>query len=159
MKKYLILLLFMFSFLSCGKEQHTQPKPSGTYKQINLVDFNNILALNKGKVVIVNFFATWCPPCRKEIPELINLSKTYEGKNLQIIGISVDENGEEAVIPFAQKVGFNYPVYLTTPELNTTFNIDAVPQIFLYDKNGKLITNLKGYVDAKELSAMIEKLL
>jgi thiol-disulfide isomerase/thioredoxin len=149
----------MLAFLSCGKEQQPQQKPSGTYKQLTLVDYNNLMASNKGKVVIVNFFATWCPPCRKEVPELIKLAKAYDGKNLQIIGISVDENGEEAVIPFAQQVGFNYPVYLTTPELNKTFNIDAVPQIFLYSKDGSLITNLKGYVDTKELMPIIDKLL
>jgi thiol-disulfide isomerase/thioredoxin len=159
MKKYCIFLLVMLAFLSCGKEQQPQQKPSGTYKQLNLVDYNNLMASNKGKVVIVNFFATWCPPCRKEVPELIKLAKAYDGKNLQIIGISVDENGEEAVIPFAQQVGFNYPVYLTTPELNKTFNIDAVPQIFLYSKDGTLITNLKGYVDTKELMPIIDKLL
>jgi thiol-disulfide isomerase/thioredoxin len=159
MKKYCIFLLVMLAFLSCGKEQQLQQKPSGTYKQLNLVDYNNLMASNKGKVVIVNFFATWCPPCRKEVPELIKLAKAYDGKNLQIIGISVDENGEEAVIPFAQQVGFNYPVYLTTPELNKTFNIDAVPQIFLYSKDGTLITNLKGYVDTKELMPIIDKLL
>lgn len=159
MRKVLVFLLLVFIFSACGKRQEQLPKSTGQFKQINLVEFNNILNSNAGKVVLVNFFATWCPPCRKEIPELINMAKEYKDKDLIIIGISVDENGEEAVAPFSQQVGFNYPIYLTTPELNSSFNIDAVPQIFLYDKTGKLIANLKGYVESKELTAMIEKLL
>lgn len=159
MKKIFLFFALIFLIVSCGKEQPSVPKSSGQYKQLTLAELNNIIASNKGKVIIINFFATWCPPCRKEIPELISLSKNYQDKGLQIIGISVDENGEEAVIPFAQQVGFNYPVYLTTQELNSSFNIDAVPQIFLYDKNGKLITNIKGYIEQKDLLVMIEKLL
>ncbi|MCX7770588.1 MAG: TlpA family protein disulfide reductase [Proteobacteria bacterium] len=159
MRKILTLVLLLLIFTACGKKEEQPVKPSGHYKQLTLVDFNNIMNQNVGKVVIVNFFATWCPPCRKEIPELINLTKEYKDKNLTIIGISVDENGEEAVAPFAKQVGFNYPVFLTTPELITNFNIDAVPQIFIYDKSGKLITNLKGFVDARDLKLMIDKLI
>lgn len=155
----LIILLVMLTFSACGKKEATTSKTSGQFKQLNLIEFNNVLNSNMGKVVLVNFFATWCPPCRKEIPELINLTKEYKDKNLVIIGISVDENGEEAVLPFSQQVGFNYPVFLTTPELNSSFNIDAVPQIFIYDKAGKLVANLKGYVESSELKAMIDKLL
>lgn len=152
-----ILLLFLF-FSACGKKEEVM-QPSGQFKQLNLAEFNSILKSHAGKVVLVNFFATWCPPCRKEVPELISISNEYKDKNLVIIGISVDENGEEAVAPFSKQVGFNYPVFLTTSELNSSFNIDAVPQIFLYDKTGKLIANLKGYVESKELKAMIDKLL
>lgn len=159
MRKMLIILLVMLTFSACGKKEATTSKTSGQFKQLNLIEFNNVLNSNMGKVVLVNFFATWCPPCRKEIPELINLTKEYKDKNLVIIGISVDENGEEAVLPFSQQVGFNYPVFLTTPELNSSFNIDAVPQIFIYDKAGKLVANLKGYVESSELKAMIDKLL
>lgn len=159
MKKILVFLLSVLILSACGKKQEQLPKSTGQFKQINLVEFNNILNSNNGKVVLVNFFATWCPPCRKEIPELINMANEYKDKNLVIIGISVDENGEEAVAPFSQQVGFNYPVFLTTPELNSSFNIDAVPQIFIYDKQGKLVANLKGYIESSELKAMIDKLL
>lgn len=159
MRKILIFLSLVLIFSSCGKKEEVTTKTSGQFKQLTPIEFNNILNSSNGKVVLVNFFATWCPPCRKEIPELINIASEYKDKNLVIIGISVDENGEEAVAPFSQQVGFNYPVFLTTAELNSSFNIDAVPQIFLYDKTGKLIANLKGFVESKELKAMIDKLL
>ncbi len=158
MKRAIYILLLILIFSGCEKKEEIV-KSSGQFKQLTLAEFNNILKSHSGKVVLVNFFATWCPPCRIEIPELITISKEYKDKNFIIIGISVDENGEEAVAPFSKQMGFNYPVFLTTSELNTTFNIDAVPQLFLYDKNGKLIINLKGYVESKELKAMIDKLL
>jgi len=159
MKKFILFLSIFLIFTSCGRKEEAPFKPTGKYKQLNIIEFNNLLNSNVGKVVIVNFFATWCPPCRKEIPELINLTNKYKDKNLTIIGISVDENGEEAVAPFASKIGINYPLFLTTYELNATLGIDAVPQTFIYDKTGKLITNLKGFVEEKDLSSMIEKLL
>lgn len=158
MRRITFILLFFLFFSACGKKEEVM-QPLGQFKQLNLAEFNSILKSHAGKVVLVNFFATWCPPCRKEVPELISISNEYKDKNLVIIGISVDENGEEAVAPFSKQVGFNYPVFLTTSELNASFNIDAVPQIFLYDKTGKLIANLKGYVESKELKAMIDKLL
>lgn len=161
MKKILLVMITVTSLLACQnyKDQIPQSKTSGTYKQLTNAELNNFLASNKGKVVLINFFATWCPPCRKEIPDLISLANQYKGKDVTIISISVDENGEEAVKPFAEQVGFNYPVYLTTQELTATYNIDAIPQTFLYDKNGKLITNLRGYVEAEQLRKMIDSLL
>jgi thiol-disulfide isomerase/thioredoxin len=64
----------------------------------------------KGKVVLLNFWATWCPPCIEEIPELINLQKTYGAQGLQVIGVAVDD--DQPVRDFAAKAGFNYPILI-----------------------------------------------
>src|SRR5256885_5346260 len=70
----------------------------------------------KGKVVILNFWATWCPPCREEIPELVRLQAQYKDK-LQIIGASEDEDGPQKVQQFVQRFGMNYPIVMATKEL------------------------------------------
>src|SRR5215831_17252262 len=70
----------------------------------------------RGKVVLVNFWATWCPPCREEIPDLVALQQKYKDK-LQIIGISEDEDGPAKVRPFAQQKGMNYPIVMATSQI------------------------------------------
>src|SRR5277367_6077030 len=67
----------------------------------------------KGKVVILDFWATWCPPCRAEIPGLIDLQKAYGKQGLMVVGVSVDQGGTDVIKPFVEKFGMNYPVLVT----------------------------------------------
>lgn len=161
MSTVLLLLLFVVFLTACQKKQEEQASTasSGRFEKINSLKLKEVLNTNKGKVVLINFFATWCPPCRKEVPELIDLKKSYEGKDVVFIGLNVDETGEETLVPFAEKVGFNYSVYLADPELSKEYQIDAIPNSFLFSKDGKLIQNLKGYVDPVSLKGMIDALL
>lgn len=171
MKRALLFILTAILFFSCTKKDEEkkaesyQPQTQQTtsskkeYKSITGKDLQDILKSKEGKVVLVNFFATWCPPCRKEVPELVELYKLYKDKNVEIIGISIDENGSEAVAPFAEKTNINYSLYLTTPDLNNLYKVDAVPTTFLFDKKGKLIQTITGYVEGKELSRMIDIML
>jgi thiol-disulfide isomerase/thioredoxin len=92
-----------------------------------------------GKVVLVNFWATWCPPCRAEIPDLVALQDKYRDK-LQIIGISEDEEGPEAVRQFADKYHINYPLVMVTPELRKAFTgIYALPTTFVIDRDVRVV--------------------
>src|ERR1035437_6212521 len=80
----------------------------------------------KGKIVIIDFWATWCSPCRKGIPDLIELQKEF-GKKLVVIGISLDQQKSD-VIPFMKKIGINYPVVYGTPEIAQLYGgVDAIP--------------------------------
>lgn len=167
MKKFLVLLCLVFVFVSCQKKEEAVSPAGGAgtasgqskFEKMNSAKLKEVLAANKGNVVLLNFFATWCPPCRQEVPELIQLKSTYAGKNVVFIGLNVDETGEETLKPFADKVGFNYPVYLADPELSREYQVDAIPNSFLYSKDGKLIQNLKGYIDPGSLKGMIDALL
>src|SRR5215813_9625868 len=92
-----------------------------------------------GKVVLVNFWATWCPPCRAEIPDLVALQEKYRDQ-LQIIGVSEDEGSPEAVRRFATEYKVNYPIVMLTPELKKYFpNVYALPTTFIIDREGRIV--------------------
>jgi thiol-disulfide isomerase/thioredoxin len=102
----------------------------------------------RGKVTIVNFWATWCGPCRAEIPDLVALQKRY-GKYLQIVGISQDEAPPEIVKRFAVEHQMNYPVVMSTPELERAFpGINALPTSYVLDREGRIVQKHVGLLPA-----------
>ena len=103
-----VCLAFLFTLFMFSTNSHA----GDSIKKIILSELKTVLENNKGKVVILDLWATWCPPCRKEIPGFINLYNKYQGKGVEILGIAFDENGVEVVPPFIKKMGINYSVYL-----------------------------------------------
>jgi len=102
----------------------------------------------RGKVVIVNFWATWCPPCRAEIPDLVALQAKYADR-LQIIGVSQDEGPIDGVRRFAQEQRMNYPIVMMTPELEKAFTgISALPTSFVVDRQGRVVQRHVGMLNA-----------
>ena len=102
----------------------------------------------KGKVVLVNFWATWCPPCREEIPDLIALQEKYRDR-LQIVGISQDSGSTEGVRRFVEAHHINYPIVMSTPEIERLFpNVYALPTSFLIDRDGRIAQKHVGLLNA-----------
>jgi thiol-disulfide isomerase/thioredoxin len=102
----------------------------------------------KGKVVIVNFWATWCPPCRAEIPDLIKLQNKYKGQ-LQIIGISDDDDPPAVVKKWADQHGMNYPIVMSTPELRKVFSgVSALPTSFIVSRESRVVMRHVGMLMA-----------
>jgi thiol-disulfide isomerase/thioredoxin len=102
----------------------------------------------RGKVVIVNFWATWCPPCRAEIPDLVALQARYADR-LQVIGVSQDEAGVEVVKRFADAQHMNYPIVMTTPEIEKAFpGVSALPTSFVVDPKGRVVQRHVGMLNA-----------
>jgi thiol-disulfide isomerase/thioredoxin len=104
----------------------------------------------KGKVVLLDFYATWCEPCRAETPHLVQLQKRYAKQDLQIIGLNVGgENDREQVPGFAQEFGIQYPLAFPDDELADAYldgNLN-IPQAFVFDRSGNLIKRFVGYSD------------
>ena len=108
----------------------------------------------KGKVVMLNFWATWCPPCRKEMPDLENLYRQFEPQGLVILGISDDE--PEKVREFVQKQGTTYPVLLDPgSKVNELLHIQGIPKTFVYDREGKIVAQS---IDMRTKSQFLEML-
>jgi len=102
------------------------------------------LATSKGKVILLNFWATWCGPCRAEIPDLIELQKKY-GDRLQIIGLDVDDDDVAEVKKFVEKNGINYPVGMATNEIRIQYGgVAALPTSFVIDSEGRVVQKHEG---------------
>jgi thiol-disulfide isomerase/thioredoxin len=113
------------------------PAPQFTVKDL---DGNTLSPADwKGKVVLLNFWATWCGPCRAEIPDLIKLQKKYEGR-LQIVGLSDDTGSPQTVKDFVKQNGMNYPIGFASPELEAKFGgVMGLPTSFLIDTDGRVV--------------------
>ena len=107
----------------------------------------------RGKVVLVNFWATWCPPCREEIPDLIALQARYKDQ-LQIVSIAQDSGSAEDIARFASAHGMNYPIVMATPEIERLFpNVYALPTTFLIDRDGRLAQKHVGLLNISRTEA------
>lgn len=102
----------------------------------------------KGKVLILDFYATWCAPCRDSIPHLIGLQKKYEEQGLQVVGLNVGGPGDEQLVPaFARQFGIQYPLAQPDDDL-VSFLLagqDAIPQTFVFDRQGQLVQRFVGF--------------
>ncbi len=112
-----------------------------------------------GKVVLVNFWATWCPPCREEIPELLELKKEYKDR-LEIVGISEDDDPPASVLKFARQKGISYPIVMATQELVDSYGgVPALPTSFLIDTQGRVVQKHSGLYPIEEYDLEIRSLL
>ena len=116
------------------------------------------ISQHKGKVVVLNFFATWCAPCQEEIPGLVNLRRHYPVDKVTILGISLDED-QALLPPFVGKYGINYPVRLASMDVLRMFNIRSVPHNTVYDLTGHVAANQPGLIAEEDFKAFIDKLL
>lgn len=116
---------------------------------------------HRGDVVVVNFWATWCGPCRFEIPELIELYDEYREEGLTILGISTDEHGFDDVRPFAEEMAINYPLVVDEDgSVSSAFGgIYALPTTFIVDRHGMIRERVLGLVTRSSLEPRLQILL
>lgn len=121
------------------------------------------LAALRGKVVLLNVWATWCGPCRKEIPELRALNATYKDRGLELVGVSVDSDGtDDAIRVFLQEFKMDYAIWRDSNEsVQTLFRMSGVPATFLIDRKGVIRWKATGAVEPHDstLTAAIEAAL
>jgi len=116
----------------------------------------------KGKVVLLNFWTTWCPPCREEIPSLMKLNAAMKGKPYQMVAVSMDEGGKPAIEEFFRTSGYQLPAY-TDPDgkAAAAYGVTGFPETFVIDKNGIIIKKIIGPLDwyAPETITFLEGLM
>jgi peroxiredoxin len=113
-----------------------------------------------GKVVLINFWATWCPPCRAEMPDLVKLQREHRKDGLQIIGITYPPEQKGRVRRFARTLKVNYPIILGTRELKARFSSDDIlPSTIVIDRDGKVSDIISGILLREEIDEKIKPLL
>lgn len=157
----LLVLALVWTLLQRpSSSQDLTQSPAPDFQLVSPQDGQPIkLSHFQGKVRLVVFWATWCPPCLAEIPTLISLQKELGPRGLQIIGISLDD-GPEAVLSMHNKVSFNYPIVMGTQETVESYgNFPGVPTSFLINRQGKIISMIPGMVPEAQLKELIETAL
>jgi cytochrome c biogenesis protein CcmG/thiol:disulfide interchange protein DsbE len=114
---------------------------------------------NRGKVMLVNFWATWCAPCRRETPELVRIHEKYAGRGFSVVGISLDENPASVVPGFIEKFKMTYPVLYPTPDFGMAAEVQSLPTTLLLDRQGRIARTYLGAVSEDMLTGDIEQLL
>jgi peroxiredoxin len=113
-----------------------------------------------GKVVVVDFWATWCPPCVAEIPGYVQLQEKYRDAGLVIVGISLDEGGTELVKKFAASKKINYPLAMGDPTVVEAFGgVEAIPTTFIIDREGKIRHKKTGAVSTDAFETLLKQFL
>lgn len=151
--------------LSCAKEKK-QAVEGGQAPDFSLNDLDGVevrLSNLRGKVVLLEFWATWCPPCRESIPAMNELYKKYNDKGLVLLGISVDkgQNIVEDIRAFIREYSIQYPIAIDSKNVNTLYGVYSIPTLILIDREGKIVLKNIGFSPEmeKRLSSEIERLL
>ncbi len=148
-------------FLSqCGREKET---PAGLAPDFTLktLDGQEItLSQLKGKVVLLDFWTTWCGPCRESIPHLIQLYNDYREKGFELIGMDVDKGDVETVRKFVKSMDIPYPIVVAPEEVARSYRVNGIPTTILIDKEGNIRERVAGFSNAisQRLAAKVAEL-
>lgn len=148
MKRILLIFILIIAVITaagCSNKGPALPKAedftlnNGYGKTYSLNDF-------KGKMVILNFWATWCPPCKKEIPDFIKLYEKYKDNGLVILGVSVDQGGWMITKEFAESAGINYPIVMANRDITYKYGgVRSIPTTFVINQKGQIAASFTGY--------------
>jgi len=144
----LFTVLLVCSWIACAAD----------FSLVDMQGKTHRLADYRGKWVLVNFWATWCPPCLNEIPELISLHNAHHDKDLQVIGIAMDSGSSSKVADFAQAHGISYPVVMGDRKVTAQIGaVEVLPISYLYNPQGEQVSYQAGEVTRASIEAYIKK--
>ena len=154
----LVLILFLLLF-GCTNKSERAADAASDFKLQDLDGKTVKLSEFKGKPVLIDFWATWCPPCRASIPEIEKLHKLYSGKGLVVLGISLDQGGWDSVKEFVTESGITYKVLKGTEDVASKYQVRTIPMLVIVDKEGKVYKRYLGFGDDDQLDKDVKSVL
>lgn len=166
MQRFLCLFMIvpLLALAACTKPPAVKENAPAPNISVVSISDGSLLKLSdlKGKVVLLNFWATWCPPCRQEIPSMMKLNSAMSGKPFQMVAVSVDEGGKSVIDSFFAQSGFMIPTYLDPDgKAAKSYGITGVPESLIIDKNGIIMKKIIGGFawDSPEVVSFLEGLM
>ena len=173
----LLLALLTLSLLGCGRPDRPAPEPKNAAEEETLVTEGQLqeapdfelatlegdiyrLSERRGKVVLVNFWATWCGPCVRETPALVALQNEWSDEPFEIVGVSLDQEGFEVIEPFAERYEVSYPLVVDDGSVADSFGgVYAMPSSFIVDKEGRIAHRVIGEIHVDDLRDRLKELM
>lgn len=155
----LVMGIYVYQQYMPSIELAAEGRPAPTVVAETLAGDRFRLEDHRGEVVVVNVWATWCPPCRVEMPGFVDLQREFEDKGVQFVGIAVDRDGATAVRPFVEEQGINFPQIASPTLAARHFPGEAVPRTYLIDKRGRIRYEHSGVVLKWALDDALETLV
>ena len=150
-----------------GEQAVGRAAPAFSLKDLKGADVS--MAQQRGKVTIINFWATWCGPCKAEMPILMKLQDVHGPNGLIVLGVSLDEEGARVITPWLQKSKFmvdgkampmNFPILLGTPQVSMAYGeMAALPTTFIVDRHGTIVQRIDGPVEFNDADKIVKSLL
>ena len=162
LRKTVVLLALVTLVVLAGCPSREKTAPSSSAPDFTLADLsgNKVrLSDQKGKVVLIEFWATWCPPCRASIPGIERLYRTYGEKGLAVLAISMDEGGWDKVKAFSEEHGITYPVLQGNDDVATKYMVRMIPAVYIVDRQGTIAKQFIGGGSDQDIEKEIQALL
>ena len=170
---FLILVVAIMGMLAAGKyldrtRKHGPIKLVGDVRGLPVPDFDLAtldgqrvkLSDYRGKTVLLNFWATWCQPCKIEMPWFVELQNQYGKDGLVVLGVAMDDSEAPKIAQFAHEMGVNYPVLLGTDQVSDDFgNVQFLPTTFYIDRNGVIVQKVAGLLSREDIEDDVRKAL
>ena len=170
---FAILAVTILGMLAFGKyvDRHRGHAPAtlvGDVRGVQAPDFELVsldgrkvkLSDYRGKAVVLNFWATWCSPCKIEMPWFVDLQKQYGSEGLTILGVAMDDSDPQKIAQFASEMGVNYPVLLGTDKVSEEYgNVEYLPTTFYINRQGKIVGKAAGLIGRAEIEDDAKKAL
>jgi len=161
-RTFAVCIIVLAVLIGCTRSDERSAVVSGDAPNFKLLDLNGKmvqLADFKGKPVVLDFWATWCQPCRDSIPGMVKLHKDYADKGLVILAISVDGGATEDIRSFQKEYGMAYTVLMGTEDVASQYSVRTIPMMIVLDKSGKIQKRYLGAGNEDDIEKTVKQLL